>query len=241
MSMANGARRTQAIPTDFELALKSFNLSTSALRPHRKPPVPRPKLQPTFTTQQFLDEGETIDLPCLDDELSGAADKESKQYIPASFPRFPSIHTYKYTPVDVESVTTYTNAAHDKDGTAKRGVPGCRGDPKKMLEMAAKEAGQAEDALRRLVRASKTASLKDLRSVAEKNPASKERYELWEAAMKECLTENSNLSGNNIGGSDAVRKEVAEHCMIVNAQKKYHRKEIARTAKRMRDGVKGKM
>lgn len=184
----------------------------------------------------FLD-GETMDLPTLDERLSGKDDKDAKIYIPKSFPDFPSIHTYKSTPTDVESVTVRGHDA-DPEGTAKRGSPDWRGDPKKIREAAALQAKQAEEALRRLVRASKQASLKDMRSTAEKNPVSRERYNQWEDAMKELLQEQ----GRANGADGTARGEVADHSMVVNAQKRFHRREVPRSAKRMQvpDALRGK-
>ncbi|KUI72691.1 Transcription initiation factor TFIID subunit 8 [Cytospora mali] len=232
--IANSARRTQPIPTDFDTSFKRYNLDYNNLKKHRKPPIPQQRIKATYTTEMFLD-GETMDLPTLDDELSGKTDKDAKPYIPGSFPDFPSIHTYRYTPTDVESVTVLASNV-DIDGSSKRSTPDWRGDPKKIREAAATQAKQAEEALRRLVRASKQASLKDMRSTAEKNPVSKVRYNQWEEAMKELLQEQGRAGGRD----DAVREEVADHSMVVNAQKKYHRREIPRTAKRMGDAIKGK-
>lgn len=233
--MANAARRTQPIPTDFEATLRSFNLDTPHLKPHARPPIPKAKLRPAYSTQMFLDGGEVLDLPCLDEELSGKPDKDAKAFIPKSFPDFPSIHTYKYTPTDVESVTVHKNISEDREGSPKRTVPDWKGDPKKIREAAAREAKQAEEALRGLVRASKIANLKDLRSVAERNANSRERYELWEAAMRDLLEESGAVHGAPKGamGSGAARVEIADHSMIVNSQKKFHRREIPRTAKRL--------
>lgn len=232
--IANSARRTQPIPTDFDTSLKRHNLDYNQLNKHRKPPISQERIKATYTTEMFLD-GETMDLPTLDEALSGKTDKDAKPYIPESFPDFPSIHTYSYTPTDVESVTVLASNV-DTDGSAKRSTPDWRGDSKKIREAAALQAKQAEEALRRLVRASKQASLKDMRSTAEKNPVSKVRYNQWEEAMKELLQEQGRASGRD----DAVREEVADHSMVVNAQKKYHRREIPRAAKRMGDAIKGK-
>ncbi|EON99472.1 putative bromodomain associated protein [Phaeoacremonium minimum UCRPA7] len=233
--LANASRRTQPIPTDFEATLQAFNLDQSHLKPHTRPPIPKRDLKPVYSTQLFLDGGDVLDLPCLDEELSGKPDKDAKIFIPKSFPDFPSIHTYKYTPTDVESVTVHKSIAEEKEGTAKKNIPDWRGDPKKIREAAAREAKQAEEALRGLVRASKIANLKDLRSVAERNSNSKERYELWEAAMRDLLEESGAVHGAPKGamGSGAARVEIADHSMIVNSQKKFHRREIPRTAKRL--------
>lgn len=234
--IANSARRTQPIPTDFDKSVKRFNIDLTHMKPHRRPPIPQDRIKATYTTEMFLD-GETMDLPTLDKRLSGKDDKDAKLYIPKSFPDFPSIHTYKYTPTDVESVTVRGNEP-DPDGTAKRGSPDWRGDPKKIREAAALQAKQAEEALRRLVRASKQASLKDMRSTAEKNNTSKERYELWEDAMMELLQEQGHANGRD----GAARGEVADHSMVVNAHKRFHRREVPRSAKRMQaaDTVRGK-
>ncbi|KAJ0107444.1 hypothetical protein J7T55_009409 [Diaporthe amygdali] len=234
--IANSARRIQPIPTDFDRSIKRFNINLTHLKPHRRPPIPQDRIKATYTTEMFLD-GETMDLPTLDERLSGKDDKDAKLYIPKSFPDFPSIHTYKYTPTDVESVTV---RGHDVDpeGTAKRGSPDWRGDPKKIREAAALQAKQAEEALRRLVRASKQASLKDMRSTAEKNPVSKVRYNQWEDAMKELLQEQGRANGKDV----AARGDVADHSMVVNAQKRFHRREVPRSAKRMQvaDTIRGK-
>lgn len=234
--IANSARRSQAIPTDFDTSVKRFNINLTHMKPHRRPPIPQERIKATYTTEMFLD-GETMDLPTLDERLSGKDDKDAKTYIPKSFPDFPSIHTYKSTPTDVESVTVRGHDA-DPEGTAKRGSPDWRGDPKKIREAAALQAKQAEEALRRLVRASKQASLKDMRSTAEKNPVSKERYNQWEDAMKELLQEQGRANGTD----GTARGEVADHSMVVNAQKRFHRREVPRSAKRMQvpDTLRGK-
>lgn len=240
--MANHARRTTAIAPDFELSLNYFNINLTDLKKHRKPPIPQERIKGTEPQievkkdkegRPILHDGAFEHMPCLDKELSGEADKDAKAYIPKSFPDFPSTHTYKYTPTDIESVTV----REDIVSTAKENAaPNWRGDPKKIREAAAIQAKQAEEALRKLVRASKMASLKDLRSTAEKNPISKARYDLWEDAMKDLLQERGLADGRN----DAVREDVADHSMIVNAQKKYHRREIPRSAKRMGDTLSGK-
>ncbi|KAG6359060.1 hypothetical protein INS49_012580 [Diaporthe citri] len=234
--IANSARRSQAIPTDFDISMKRFNINLTHMKPHRRPPILQERIKATYTTEMFLD-GETMDLPTLDERLSGKDDKDAKTYIPKSFPDFPSIHTYKSTPTDVESVTVRGHDA-DPEGTAKRGSPDWRGDPKKIREAAALQAKQAEEALRRLVRASKQASLKDMRSTAEKNPVSKERYNQWEDAMKELLQEQGRANGTD----GTARGEVADHSMVVNAQKRFHRREVPRSAKRMQvpDTLRGK-
>lgn len=243
--MATHARRPIAIAPDFELTMDYFNINLTDLSKHRKHAIAAEKsrqTEPNLEVQRDRD-GQPIkhdkafnNLPCLDEELSGQADKDAKLYIPKSFPDFPSTHTYKYTATDIESVTVRDDTFAMANGKRAKTVPDWRGDPKKIREIAAVQAKQAEEALRKLVRASKMASLKDLRSIAEKNPQTKTRYDLWEDAMKDLLQER----GLTNGREDAGREDVADHSVIVNAQKKYHRREIPRSAKRMGDGVGGK-
>lgn len=234
MLYANHARRNMVIPTDFELVYRDFNINETHLRRHRRNAIPPEKIKAPEkdTNETQTKESKAFeDLPCLSEELSGKGDKEAKSYIPSFLPDFPSMHTYKYTPTDIESVTV-RQPIHQANANAHAPpAPDWRGDPKKTREAAAVQAKQAEEALRKLVRASKMASLKDLRSTAEKNPISKKRYDLWEEAMKDMLGENG----------AAAREDVADHSMIVNAQKKYHRREIPRSAKKRKgDTLSGK-
>lgn len=231
MSLANHARRNDIIPTDFELALKYFNVNLSDLKRHRRNAIPSEKIQGLITADEggdLVGLGKAFrDLPCLDEELSGKKDKDARPYIPKFFPDFPSTHTYKYTPVDIESVTVRT-PIHEAVGRTKamtQPAPDWRGDSKKIREAAAIQAKQAEEALRKLVRASKMASLKDLRSTAERNPVSKNRYDVWEEALKDAMQ----LAD---GKDDANREDVADLSMVVNAEKMYHRREIPRSAKK---------
>lgn len=234
ISYANHARRNMVIPTDFELAYRDFNIIEKNLKRHRRNAIPPEKIKAPEKETHGAEtkEGKAfIDLPCLSEELSGKADKDTKSYIPSFLPDFPSTHTYKYTPTDIESVTVRQPIHQANTNANAPPAPDWRGDPKKTREVAAVQAKQAEEALRKLVRASKMASLKDLRSTAEKNPISKNRYDLWEEAMKDMLGEKG----------AAAREDVADHSMIVNAQKKFHRREIPRSAKKRKvDALPGK-
>lgn len=234
LSYANHARRNMVVPTDFELAYRDFNIDEKKLKRHRRNAIPPETISVPEKETDDTDRKEVKsfkDLPCLSEELSGKRDKETKSYIPSFLPEFPSTHTYKYTPTDIESVTVRQPIHQASTNANAHPTPDWRGDPKKTREAAAVQAKQAEEALRKLVRASKMASLKDLRSTAEKNPMSKKRYDLWEDAMKDMLGQNG----------AAAREDVADHSMIVNAQKKFHRREVPRSTKKRRgDALSGK-
>lgn len=230
MSLANHARRNMAIPTDFELSLNYFNVNLTDLKRHRRNAIDQEKLKASKSDTESQDQNTFKDLPILDEELSGKSDKDTKAYIPKYFPDFPSTHTYKYTPTDIESVTVRT-PIYEANGEGRGNAPPApdwRGDPKKIRDAAAVQAKQAEEALRKLVRASKMASLKDLRSTAEKNPIAKAKYDLWEDMMKDLIKERR----GNDRDSDAAREDVADHSMIANSQKKYFRREIPRSQKK---------
>lgn len=249
----NAARRSYPVPRDFELSLKRFNLTTTSLKPHKKPPIPRSKRLPLWEPLPVEDPIGT-DLPILGSELDGAPDKAAKQYIPGSFPAFPSIHTYKYTPESVDAVTVSEDwgafnpeiLSQTLDGSsqppsqqsqrplAPDEIP--HGDPKKMREAAAKEAKAGEGALRRLMRASKIAKQKEVWSSAQRQPARRDRYNLWEAAMREMIEDDTRSKGKDVSSAglhgDKGRFEIADHSMIVNTEKSYYRKDLPRAGVR---------
>ncbi|EFX02745.1 bromodomain associated protein [Grosmannia clavigera kw1407] len=272
VSVAHAARRSQPIPTDFDLSFARFNLTTSALRPHLRNPVAMSKLAPAYFDPLARLElrGQERDLPLLSDELSGKAEKDAKPYIPEGFPDFPSIHTYRHTPIDVDTVTVQGIGMRYDDGepvqfqddvggadsqqlqlqqtstvgaataaataAAEAGAAGSlRSDPKRIREAAAVEAKQAEEALRSLMRASKINKLKEVRAAAERNSLSKQRYSLWETAMRELIEESTTISQpSTVLTAAALREEIADQSMMVNAEKAFHRKEIPRKpAKRL--------
>ncbi|KAK3375586.1 Bromodomain associated-domain-containing protein [Lasiosphaeria ovina] len=258
---ANSARRSHPLPRDFEQTLKRFNLTTSALKPHKKPPIPKskrvPKSEP-ISTADLIEK----DLPILGDDLDGAPDKAAKNYIPSSFPAFPSVHTYKCTPESIDAVTVVDDAASFGPEAPSQGTNGPqsqsqtqrplaadeipRGDPKKLREAAAKEAKAGEYALRRLMRASKIAKQKEVYSSAQREPTRRERYDLWESAMRELIEDDTKAQGKEVAPAalhgDKGRFEIADHSMIVNAEKRYYRKEVLRMGARKAaaQGVSGK-
>lgn len=141
-------------------------------------------------------------LPLLGPELSGQTDRDIKPYIPNSFPQFPSKHTYKFTP---------------QNDTRTR-------DPKSIREEAALNSQQGEDALRRLVRASKMRKQKEAKLLVERDNQGKERFRLWESTMKRFM--------GGIRTDSNGQVEIADHSMIVNGDAIFSRKDATRLGKR---------
>lgn len=272
-SRANASRRSQATPPDFEATLKRFNIPTGTLRPHVRNPIRTERLAPAYADPlTMLDEADRMaprDLPLIGADLSGGPDKDAKPWIPASFPDFPSIHTFKATPVDLESVMNRgTGILFDGKpveemlaaagggpagpAVASAGGPraaavnpatvrpsdGPRGDPVRLRAAAALESEQAAVALRQLMRASKVASLKEVRANAERNPLRKARFGVWEDAMRQLIDEKENKDGSGggggkgaTGGGGIARREIADYAMMVNAEKKFARKPVQKMVK----------
>lgn len=186
-----------------EAVLRQFNIPISSLKPHLKNPVRKERLAPSYTNVDVPDEDAYTTLPLLGAELSGQPDKDARKYIPSSFPDFPSRHTYKFTP--------------QEDTNAR--------DSKKIREEAARTAQQGEDALRRLVRASKMRKQKEAKSLVERDIQGKERFRLWESTMKRFM-------GTDGRGENTDQVEIADHSMIVNGDTVFSRKEVSRLGKR---------
>ncbi|KFH46802.1 Transcription initiation factor TFIID subunit-like protein [Hapsidospora chrysogenum ATCC 11550] len=203
-NLALSSRREHPIPVDFELMLRRHNVRLSSLKPHLKHPLSKRNLVPTYTEAIALDDDAFTTLPILGPELSGKPDKDAKSYIPASFPTFPSKHTYKFTEREDVNIR----------------------DPKKIREQAARTAQQGEDALRRLVRASKMRKQKEVKSLVERDGHGKERFRLWELTMKRFM-------GMEGSGEHPDQVEIADHSMIVNGDAVFSRKEVSRLGKRM--------
>lgn len=200
--LAVSSRREAPIPSDFELMLKHHNLSLSSLKPHLKNRILNQDANQRNPDVISIDDTFNS-LPLLGAELSGQPDKESKTFIPASFPGFPSTHTYRFTPQDDKRVR----------------------DSKQIREDAAKSAQLGEDALRRLVRASKMRKQKEVKSLVERDTQGKERFRLWESTMKRFM-------GGDRFREHADRVEIADHSMLVNADTRFSRREISRLGKK---------
>ncbi|WEW60232.1 hypothetical protein PRK78_005717 [Emydomyces testavorans] len=126
-------RRTQPIPQDFEHALNRNSVSLDSLRPYVKL-SPKPKRIPnTLPTPPPEETSVRTHFHFLGPELSAPEDKQIHSYIPKHFPKFPSRHTYRDTPVYTKRET----------------------DTRKVREQATEEGRLAEEALRKLVHAAK--------------------------------------------------------------------------------------
>lgn len=194
------SRRAITIASDFEYALYKFCLPIASVRPHLKPPIAPPKIDQEFESLPTDELGTETLNKLLGRELDGESDKLSRPYIPKKFPAFPSKHTYKWT---------------EKESARET-------DPRKIREEAAKAARQGEEALRRLVKVSKAGREKDVKRMAEKDPRSKTRHELWEKTM-ERLTQKRN------GASKANQDD--DRSMVVNSESQYFRKPVLKKRK----------
>ncbi|GAP85754.1 putative bromodomain associated domain-containing protein [Rosellinia necatrix] len=164
--VAQAARRTDPIPTDYEATLRRHNLPLCSLKPHLKNPISKKLLEPAFYDP--ITENTTYleaTPPVLGDELDGKYEKEERPWIPKHFPSFPSKHTYRYTPAELPRKNT----------------------EKKRTEALA-DARKAEMALRRINRAAKLTRQKELREAAQRNALTKQRHEAWEGLMKGLLS-----------------------------------------------------
>lgn len=202
--LALSSRRDHPVPVDFDAALRRFNLPISSLKPHLKNPLPADAYIPRYKSVHIADEDAYTTLPLLGPELSGEPDKKAKIYIPSNFPDFPSRHTYRFTP--------------QEDTNAR--------DSQRIREEAARTAQQGEDALRRLVRASKMRKQKEAKTLVEKDVQGKERFRLWELTMKRFM-------GADSRGENTDNVEIADHSMIVNGDAMFARKEMSRMGKRL--------
>ncbi|OBT86090.1 hypothetical protein VE02_05714 [Pseudogymnoascus sp. 03VT05] len=193
-------RRAQPIPLDYEYALRRHGLTDSLLRPHLKPPVPRSKTQLVFEAQEPEIQDVKVIPELLGKELSGAADKLTKPFIPKKFPAFPSKHTYKATEV----------------------MPDRETDPRTIREKATEASRHGEEALRRLVGVGKVGDQKGVRKSLLKNPAKKHRHELWDLAMQDLKLDTVQNA--------AAKAELdgSERGILIDAGRKYGRQSTTR-------------
>jgi hypothetical protein len=188
-----------------------------------------------------------LDLPILGEELDGTKDKLEKTYIPAAFPAFPSTHTYKYTAESIEAVAVLKEPTADAasrangQGSSKVEWPLAPheipyGDPKKLREAAAKEAKAGEEALRKLMRASKVASQKESWASAQRDRARRDNHNAWESTMRELIEEDAKANGQDISAAEMHgekgREGIADHSMIVTTERRTYRREAMRAGGR---------
>lgn len=194
-------RNHEPNPWHFEHALYKFSLPVASLEPHLKPPVAPPKTDQELEPLPIEELSQASLRKLLGKELNGESDKNSMPYVPKRFPSFPSKHTYKWT---------------EKESARET-------DPRKIREEAAKAARQAEEALRRLVKVSKAGREKDVKRMAEKDPKSKMRHELWEKTMENLNTRKRHTASKADQDDD--------RSMIVNSESQYFRKPVVRKRK----------
>lgn len=163
----SSARRTETVSHDWIYALASAGIpGSSSLEQHLDTGnIPATVLQPSFAPPEPAEEPPPDLEGLLGPELSGKADKESKQYIPKHFPPFPSKHTYKATPVFAQR----------------------ENDPRMIRERAAKEGIDAEKSLRTLMAAQKEGLQKRKGGKRKRSQRMKESDELWRQAMEDSM------------------------------------------------------
>lgn len=151
-------RRRQPLPQDFINALAQFNLTPSSLEPDLHVPAPPAIFQTPVQPPPPEPPAPPSLEPILRDELSGAAEKRLHHYVPSHFPSFPSQHAYKDTAIYVQRET----------------------DARKIREQATQEGMLAEQALRKLMRASKVGRR---RPQWMDDAQAKKNEEVWQEAL----------------------------------------------------------
>lgn len=217
-SMA-ACRREQPTPQDFDCALstkvgkvvlgrrenydleslrsKSKGTFLDSLKPYLGAAFPPNFLAPKLPTPPPEDEPPIIDQSFLG-ELSGAAQKAKRQYVPSQVPAFPNTWTYKSTPSDT---------ARERD-------------PQKIRELAFEQSKLGEEALRRyyaLCIEKRNKAQAGARQTEQRSPIRRKtltrnrqarRDELYEELLKEAkvLTHTADYEGphqdSGIGDSD---------------------------------------
>ena len=127
--MMLACRRIQPIPQDFDHALKRSSLRLDDLALYMTPVSPQ--VEPIPTSPPIEPDSSTDTLSFLGPELSGQDDRAKSAYIPKHFPKFPSRHTYRHTPVFAQREQ----------------------DARKIREQVTEDGRHGEEALRKLARA----------------------------------------------------------------------------------------
>lgn len=224
------ARRTQPIPQDFILALSRQQLAPSSLMPHLEPLLPASATQPPIPPPAPAEPPPPNLEGMLGPVLTGASDKAERRYIPSHFPNFPSKHTWQATHV-------YTSREID---------------PRKIRERATQEGILAEQALRKLMSASKGAKgpgkSKALAAGGKlrKRSGRQELDGLWEETMAAVLSEEEERASHHqqnheedmFGGAMDTQptqdtktgddlKKALDDGVLVDYERKYWRKAAA--------------
>ncbi|KZF18939.1 hypothetical protein L228DRAFT_251468 [Xylona heveae TC161] len=215
-------RRAQPIPQDFEHALRKHNILPSFLIAHLDPPVSTEVSQPNLSVLPPVQQPDILPPTLFGEELDGAVDKSLRSYIPSHFPPFPSKHTYNSTP-----------AFTDREKDARR-----------IRERATEEGRLGEEALRRLVGASKGGAPKTThdRISSARHKRHKDREDMWRKTL-DLLANNNNgaaksldESGMNMGAWGAENSSdsfidrpplTADQDIVVNSERSYWRKAVA--------------
>ncbi|ORY10064.1 transcription factor TFIID complex subunit 8 C-term-domain-containing protein [Clohesyomyces aquaticus] len=135
----SSARRTETLPHDWIYALNTQNLTSSSLDVlFDTGPLPPSILVPGFAAPEPASPPPPDIEGLIGPELSGKKESENRKWIPAHFPPFPSLHTWRQTPVFTEREQ----------------------DPRVIRERATEEGVKAEMSLRRLMMARKMGVVK---------------------------------------------------------------------------------
>jgi len=205
-------RRSQPVPQDFIFALAQQGITSSSLEPHLDIPIPPSITQPTIPPPPPEEPPPPNLEQLLGPDLSGAAEKARRRYIPAHLPNLPSRHTWQATPV----------------------YPARETDPRKIRERATEEGIMAEQALRKLMAANKS-GMKGKRFTRDRQGSKRQQDEqMWketlEAAMLEDEAERRRHADNGEWGADGSADEKGteglkiDSGMLVNYEKKFWRK-----------------
>lgn len=193
-------RRIQPLPIDFEFALKATATRLDSLLPELDEGRSKPQ-SPLLPTPPPEDD-DSASLLLLQDDDRSIAQRKSLPYIPATFPPFPSKHTYKHTSV-------YTDRERD---------------PRRIRELATEEGRLGEQALRKLVGAVRTEAKLDLDEKgrppdrAAGRPQKAETMEsMFEKTMQAVMLSEAEAQADR-GEGDNLKLELAP---VVNCERKY--------------------
>ena len=161
------SRRQQPLPQDFAHALASFDLKPASFTRDLQTKIPARVTQPPLLCRApstSTAPRSTYD-PVLAKVLGGTSAKQRRRYVPAHFPNFPPLHTFRDTSIIAER----------------------EADARKIRELATEEGVSAEQSLRKLVAARKAG--RSARSVTARGRGSGRALEGREedAAFKDAM------------------------------------------------------